>query len=110
LPLNYLAEHLGARWLDFTIAAERSLDLARWGLVPFGAKDIKVGFANINAKAEGIDPIGVPYRIRTGVAAVRGSTTPLMVPCCGADARSCMELSRPRSSTGLLAIRTKQHR
>jgi len=27
----------------------------RWGLVPFWAKDIKVGFANINAKAEGIE-------------------------------------------------------
>lgn len=27
----------------------------RWGLVPFWAKDIKVGFANINAKAEWID-------------------------------------------------------
>jgi len=25
----------------------------RWGLVPFWAKDIKVGFANINGKAEG---------------------------------------------------------
>ena len=36
-------------------AAERSLDLMRWGLVPFWAKDIKVGFANINAKAEGIE-------------------------------------------------------
>jgi putative SOS response-associated peptidase YedK len=34
---------------------ERSLDLARWGLVPYWAKDIKVGFANINAKAEGIE-------------------------------------------------------
>jgi putative SOS response-associated peptidase YedK len=34
---------------------ERSLDLMRWGLVPFWAKDIKVGFANINAKAEGVD-------------------------------------------------------
>ncbi len=34
---------------------ERSLDVMRWGLVPFWAKDIKVGFANINAKAEGID-------------------------------------------------------
>ena len=34
---------------------ERSLDLLRWGLVPYWAKDIKVGFANINAKAEGID-------------------------------------------------------
>ena len=34
---------------------ERSLDVMRWGLVPFWAKDIKVGFANINAKAEGIE-------------------------------------------------------
>jgi putative SOS response-associated peptidase YedK len=33
----------------------RSLDIMRWGLVPFWAKDIKVGFANINAKAEGIE-------------------------------------------------------
>jgi putative SOS response-associated peptidase YedK len=36
-------------------AGERSLDVLRWGLVPSWAKDIKVGFANINAKAEGID-------------------------------------------------------
>jgi putative SOS response-associated peptidase YedK len=36
-------------------AGERSLDLARWGLVPFWAKDIRVGFANINAKAEEIE-------------------------------------------------------
>ena len=34
---------------------ERSLDVLRWGLVPFWAKDIKFGFANINAKAEGIE-------------------------------------------------------
>jgi putative SOS response-associated peptidase YedK len=31
-------------------AGERSLDVMRWGLVPFWAKDIKVGFSNINAK------------------------------------------------------------
>jgi putative SOS response-associated peptidase YedK len=36
-------------------AGERSLDLARWGLVPFWSKNINVGFANINAKAEGIE-------------------------------------------------------
>jgi len=36
-------------------AGERSLDLLRWGLIPYWAKDIKVGFANINAKAEGIE-------------------------------------------------------
>jgi putative SOS response-associated peptidase YedK len=36
-------------------AGERSLDLLRWRLVPYWTKDIKVGFANINAKAEGIE-------------------------------------------------------
>jgi putative SOS response-associated peptidase YedK len=36
-------------------AGERSLDLLRWGLVPYWAKHLKVGFANINAKAEGIE-------------------------------------------------------
>jgi putative SOS response-associated peptidase YedK len=34
-------------------AGERSLDLPRWGLVPYWARDIKAGFAN--AKAEGIE-------------------------------------------------------
>ena len=34
---------------------QRSLEVMRWGLVPFWAKDIKVGFADINAKAEGIE-------------------------------------------------------
>lgn len=33
----------------------RALDLMRWGLVPYWAKDIKVGFANINAMAETVD-------------------------------------------------------
>jgi putative SOS response-associated peptidase YedK len=36
-------------------AGERSLDMLRWGLEPCWAKDLKVGFANINAKAEGIE-------------------------------------------------------
>jgi putative SOS response-associated peptidase YedK len=31
------------------------LDLLRWGLIPHWAKDMNVGFANINAKAEGIE-------------------------------------------------------
>jgi putative SOS response-associated peptidase YedK len=34
---------------------QRGLEVMRWGLVPFWAKDIKVGFSNINAKAEGIE-------------------------------------------------------
>ena len=38
-----------------TGAEQRSLDMLRWGLIPYWAKDIKVGFANINAKAEGIE-------------------------------------------------------
>ncbi len=38
-----------------TRAGERSLDVMRWRLVPFWVKDIKVGFSNINAKAEGIE-------------------------------------------------------
>jgi putative SOS response-associated peptidase YedK len=36
-------------------ACERSLDLLRWGLIPHWAMDINVGFANISAKAEGIE-------------------------------------------------------
>lgn len=34
---------------------DREIAYMRWGLVPFWAKDIKVGFSNINAKAEGIE-------------------------------------------------------
>ena len=34
---------------------QRRLEMMRWGLIPYWAKDIKVGFATINAKAEGID-------------------------------------------------------
>lgn len=36
-------------------AGEPSLDVMRWGLVPFWVKDIKHGFSNVNAKAEGIE-------------------------------------------------------
>jgi putative SOS response-associated peptidase YedK len=34
-------------------AGERSLDVMRWGLVPFWAKDIKVGFANVKPRPKG---------------------------------------------------------
>jgi putative SOS response-associated peptidase YedK len=33
----------------------RTLHLMRWGLVPYWAKDIKVGFSTINAMSEMID-------------------------------------------------------
>jgi putative SOS response-associated peptidase YedK len=34
---------------------ERSLDLLRWGLIPSWAKDEKIGYSTINARAEGIE-------------------------------------------------------
>jgi putative SOS response-associated peptidase YedK len=34
---------------------ERSLDMLRWGLIPYWAKDLKIGFSTINAQAETID-------------------------------------------------------
>jgi putative SOS response-associated peptidase YedK len=33
----------------------RTLDMMRWGLVPYWAKDLKIGFSTINAMAETID-------------------------------------------------------
>jgi putative SOS response-associated peptidase YedK len=36
-------------------ARERSLDLMRWGLVPYWAKDLKIGYSTFNAKAEGVE-------------------------------------------------------
>jgi putative SOS response-associated peptidase YedK len=34
---------------------QRSLDVMRWGLIPFWAKDEKIGFSTINARAEEVD-------------------------------------------------------
>jgi putative SOS response-associated peptidase YedK len=47
---------------------QRSLDVMRWGLIPYWAKDIKIGFSTFNARAEdeawpqwlGEEPAGVP--------------------------------------------------
>src|SRR5437762_1219854 len=33
----------------------RTLDLMRWGLVPYWSKDLKIGFSTINAMAETVD-------------------------------------------------------
>jgi putative SOS response-associated peptidase YedK len=33
----------------------RSLDVMRWGLIPYWAKDIKIGFSTINARAEDVE-------------------------------------------------------
>ena len=35
--------------------ATRSLEVMRWGLIPYWAKDIKIGFSTINARAEEVD-------------------------------------------------------
>jgi putative SOS response-associated peptidase YedK len=33
----------------------RTLDLMRWGLVPYWAKDIKIGYSTFNARCEEVD-------------------------------------------------------
>jgi putative SOS response-associated peptidase YedK len=38
-----------------TKAGERSLDAMRWGLIPYWAKDIKIGYSTINAMAETVE-------------------------------------------------------
>jgi putative SOS response-associated peptidase YedK len=34
---------------------QRSLDIMRWGLIPFWAKDVKIGYTTINAMAETVE-------------------------------------------------------
>jgi putative SOS response-associated peptidase YedK len=36
-------------------AGQRALDVMRWRLIPYWAKDIKIGFSTINARAEEVD-------------------------------------------------------
>ncbi len=36
-------------------AGERSLEVMRWGLIPYWAKDIKIGFSTINARGEEVE-------------------------------------------------------
>jgi putative SOS response-associated peptidase YedK len=47
--------NLGAQGSLDARAGERSLDVVRWGLIPFWAKDIKIGFSTFKARAEEID-------------------------------------------------------
>ena len=35
--------------------AQRSMEIMRWGLIPYWAKDIKIGYSTINARAEEIE-------------------------------------------------------
>jgi putative SOS response-associated peptidase YedK len=34
---------------------QRLLEIMRWGLIPYWAKDIKIGFSTINARAEEVE-------------------------------------------------------
>ena len=54
----------------------RSLQVMRWGLVPFWVKDLKAGFANINAKTDGVwgflhDPSHVMLGMRGVISSTR---------------------------------------
>jgi hypothetical protein len=53
--LEYPADRLSSGRPLRHKTGERSLDLLCWGLVSCWSKDLKVGFANINAKAGGIE-------------------------------------------------------
>src|SRR5580704_14145619 len=59
-------------------AGARALDLMRWGLVPYWAKDIKIGFSTINAMAETVDTKrGFARRSSAAVAWCRSITSTL---------------------------------
>src|SRR5258706_1998423 len=57
LPISYnIAPSQEALAIRFnTETKQRSLDRLRWGLVPYWAKDEKIGFRTINARAETVD-------------------------------------------------------
>jgi hypothetical protein len=45
-------------------AGTRDLEVMRWGLIPYWAKDIKIGFSTINARAEEVDTSRLSRRKR----------------------------------------------
>src|SRR5260221_4524369 len=57
LPISYnIAPSQEVHAIRFnTETKQRSLDRLRWGLVPYWAKDEKIGFKTINARAETVD-------------------------------------------------------
>jgi putative SOS response-associated peptidase YedK len=67
-------------------AHERSLDVMRWGLVPFWAKDLKVGFSNINAKPKESKGNLPSERHSSAAAALCRST----ISTNGCDVKSCV--------------------
>ena len=77
----------------------------RWGLVPHWAKDFKVGFANINAKAEGIENLpafreAFKWRPWTAITTVAATMT--------AKARATLHSATPLGAAlGALAQETR---
>ena len=87
IPANWNAaptEDLAVVRYD-TLAGQRSLDVMRWGLVPFWAKDIKIGFANINDNAEIGELIACGSHVilfTTGRGSVVGSAISPVIKVC----------------------------
>jgi len=92
----------------------RSLQVMRWGLVPFWVKDIKAGFANINAKTEGVwsflpNPPHAVRRMRGDMQKTPGSGVALarQHDRWGTTTRACPQ--RQPSSTPRLLVGRPEH-
>src|SRR5262247_2463100 len=91
---GYPAPNIPASWnvcpTDPMLVAIRSQDgkripqQMRWGLVPWWAKDIKIGFSSINAKAETVD----------SARAFRHALLPGMTKCSRAINRLSLRIDR----------------
>jgi putative SOS response-associated peptidase YedK len=76
LPISYnIAPSQEMLAIRFNPESEqRSLDRLRWGLVPYWAKDEKIGFKTINARAETVDTAqSFPSASETGSASAQAS-------------------------------------
>lgn len=80
----------------------RSLQVMRWGLVPFWGKDIKAGFANINAKTEGVwGFLPNPPHAQHDMRGVVSSTGSCQVRCASLDVATilCIVTSHDREGS-----------
>jgi putative SOS response-associated peptidase YedK len=62
---------------------QRSLEVMRWGLIPYWAKDDKIGFSTINARAEEVDTkpaFREPFRQRRCLVRPDVPRTPVLHP------------------------------
>jgi putative SOS response-associated peptidase YedK len=79
---------------------DRRLEVMRWGLIPYWAKDIKVGFANINAKRRASRASRLSAKPLNASAALCRSTTFSN----GRRRRPVNSLTRSRSLIGIMAL------